>query len=73
MMIIILIKWLKYETNQKKIDFNNLTYIFKGKTVPTPFIGSKGPLHIFKSIYSGDIALEDKEKAKKNLKQNYVA
>ena len=54
----------------KKIDFNNLTYIFKSKTAPTYFIGFKGPLHIFKSIYSGDTALENVEKDKKNLKQN---
>ena len=46
----------------KKIDCNNLKYIFKGKTTPTNFVGFKGPLHIFKSIYSGDIALEDVEK-----------
>ena len=52
---------------QKEIDFNNLTYIFKGKTAPTSFIGFKGPLHNFKSIYSSDIALEDVEKDKKNL------
>ena len=68
MMIIVLIKWLKYETNQKKIDFNKLTYIFKGKTAPKNFIGFEGPLHILKSIYSGDIALEDVEKDKKKLK-----
>ena len=55
----------------KKIDFSNLTYIFKGKTAPTNFIGFKGSLHIFKSICSGDVALEDVEKDKKNnLKQN---
>ena len=64
MLIIILIKWLKYEAN-KKIDFNNLTYVLKGKTAPINFIGSKGPLNIFKSMCSGDIALEDVEKDKK--------
>ena len=67
-MTIILTKWLKYKTNKKKIDFHNLTYIFKGKTAPTIFLGFKGPLHIFKSIYSGDIALEDVEKDQKNFK-----
>ena len=69
MMIIILIKWLKYQTNQKKKnDFNNSTYILKDSTAPTNFIGFKGPLHIFKGIYSGDIALKDVEKDKKILK-----
>ena len=52
----------------RKIDFNNLTYIFKGKTAPANFIGFKGPLHIFKGIYSGDITLEDVEEDKKKLK-----
>ena len=42
----------------KKIDFNNLTYFFKGKTAPISFAGFKGPLHIFKSMYNGNIALE---------------
>ena len=68
MMIIILIKWRKYKANQKKIDLNNLTYIFKGKTAATNFIGFKGPLHIFKSIYRDDIALENVEKDQKKLK-----
>ena len=72
MMIIVLIEWLKYENN-KKNDFkgiNGKAFIFKGKTAPTNFIDFKGPVHILKSIYSGDIALEDVEKDKKNLKQN---
>ena len=55
----------------KNIDFKGIkgkTFICKGKTAPTNFIGFKGPVHIFKSIYSGDIALEDVEKDKKKLK-----
>ena len=63
-------KMVEIRDQSKKIDFNNLTYIFKGKTASTNFIGFKGPLHFFKSIYSGDIALEHVEKHKKNLKQN---
>ena len=51
----------------KKIGFNNLTYIFKGKTAPTNFIGFKDPLYIFKSIYSGNIALEDVKKDQEKL------
>ena len=54
----------KYE----KIDFHNLTYFFKGNTTAINFIGFKGPLHNFKSIYSGNIDLEDAEKEEKGLK-----
>ena len=46
---------IRYST--KAIDFNNLTYNFTGDSAPISFIGFKGPLHIFKSIYNGDIAL----------------
>ena len=49
----------------KAIDFNNLTYNFTGDSAPISFIGFKGPLHIFKSIYNGDISLEYVEKGKK--------
>ena len=52
----------------KSIDFNNLTYNFKGDGSPISFIGFKGPLYIFKSIYNGDISLEDVEKDKKTYK-----
>ena len=30
----------------KQTDFNNLTYIYKGKSAPVSFISFKGPLHI---------------------------
>ena len=43
----------------KTIDFNNLTYNFTVDSALISFIGFKGSLHIFKSIYIGDIALED--------------
>ena len=56
----------KIRDSTKTIDFNNLTYNFTGDSASTSFIGFKGPLHIFKSIYNGDIALEDVEKDKKN-------
>ena len=49
--------------NSAKIDFNNLKYTFKDRNDnPIDFIGFKGPLHIFKSIYDGGITLEDLEK-----------
>ena len=46
----------------KTIDSNNLTYNFTGDSAPIIFIGFKVPLHIFKSIYNGDRALEKKIK-----------
>ena len=54
----------------EKIDFNNLTYFFKGNTAPINFIGFKDPLHIFKNIYDGSTALQDVEKGQKSLKTN---
>ena len=51
-----------------KIDLNSLTHCFKGNTVSINFIGFKGPLHIFKSIYNDSIALEDVEEEQKSLK-----
>ena len=39
----------------KTTDFNNLTYNFTGDSVAISFTGFKGPLHIFKSIYNGNI------------------
>ena len=50
----------------KKIGFNDLTYIYNGESAPISFIGFKGPLHIFKSIYNNDKSLGDAEKDKKN-------
>ena len=47
----------------KRIDFDNLTYNFKGPNIaPKNLIEFKGPLHIFKSTYDGDKPLEDVEK-----------
>ena len=60
MVIIFLKGWLKYEKNNQLIDFSYLIYNFKGPNIgPISFIKFKGPNHIFKSIYDGDIALED--------------
>ena len=48
--------------NSAKIDFNNLKYTFKDRNNnPIDFIGFKGPLHIFESIYNGSITLENVE------------
>ena len=57
--------------NKEPIDFLNLSYNFKGpKIVPISFIKFKGPNNIFKSIYNGDIALEDVEKEQTKLKSD---
>ena len=48
--------------NNQPIDFNDLTYNFKGtEHTPINFIKVKGPNHIFKSTHDGDIDLEDVE------------
>ena len=52
----------------KHINFNNLTYYFKSKDIaPINFIDSKGPLHLYKTIFSGDTSIEKAEKNKNNL------
>ena len=60
---------LKIRDFTKTIDCSNLTYNFTDDSVPISFIGFKGPPHILKSIYNGDLTLEDVEKDKKNLNQ----
>ena len=57
----------------KKINFDNLTYFFKDNTTSINFIGFKGPLHIFRSIYKGNIASEDVEKEQKKLESKLGA
>ena len=58
--------------NNQPIDFLDLTYNSKGSNIaPICFVKFKGPNHIFKSIYNGDIALEDEGKEQiKLLNQN---
>ena len=57
--------------NSTKIDFNNLKYTFKDRNNnPIDFIGFKGPLRIFKSIYNGSITLKDVEKDQIKLKSD---
>ena len=57
--------------NYPKIDFDNLKYTFKDRNNNAiAFIGFKGPLHSFKSIYNGNITLEDVEKDQIKLKSD---
>ena len=42
----------------KKINFNNLTYHFKGSnTAPIRFIDFRGPMHIYTEIKNGNISV----------------
>ena len=57
----------------KRIDFNNLTYYFKGKdNVPINFICFKGPLHFYTNIFNGDTNIEKAEKDKKQNKLDQI-
>ena len=40
----------------EKIDFNNLTYHYKGKSAPKCFIRFKGPLILYNDIKNGRIS-----------------
>ena len=49
-----------------KIDFNNLTYNFKGQTASINFGKFGGPMHIYGHIKNGDITLQKVEKQQKD-------
>ena len=52
-------------------DFCDATYNFNNLRIPSvSFSKFKGPMHIFKYIYNGDIALEDIEKEQIDLKSH---
>ena len=52
----------------KQIDFNNLTYRYKGNTASKTFIGFKGPLGFYRNMQEGYITLEKSEKEQKEFK-----
>ena len=52
----------------KQINFNNLTYHYKGKTASKNFIAFKGPLGFYKNIKEGYITLEKTEEKQKEFK-----
>ena len=61
----------KIRESYEPVDFNYLTYNFKDLRIPlVSFFQFKGPMHIFKSIYKGDITLEDIEKEQIELKRD---
>ena len=54
----------RFETNKlsQVIDFNNLTYLYKGKSAPKSFIRFKDPLVIYNDIKNARINLQKEEK-----------
>ena len=52
----------------KDINFNNLTYYFKGNSSPKIIIGFKGQLGFYKNIKEGYTILEKAEENKNNNK-----
>ena len=52
----------------KEIDFNNLTYQYKGNAALKSFIVFKSPLNFYKSIKEGYITLEKAEEKQNELK-----
>ena len=61
----------KIRESYEPVDFYDVTYDFKDLNIPSVSLSKfKGPLHIFKSIYNGDITLEDVEKEQIELKKD---
>ena len=53
-----------------EIDFNNLTYNFKGQTISINFSKFGGPMYIYGHMKNGDTILQQVEKQQKALKKN---
>ena len=52
-----------------KIDFNNLTYNFKGQTTSINFGKFGGPMYIYGHMKNGDTTLQQVEKQQKDFKK----
>ena len=52
-----------------KINFNNLTYNFKGQTTSINFGKFGGPMYIYGHMKNGDTALQQVEKKQKDFKK----
>ena len=52
-----------------KIDFNNLTYSFKGQTTSINFCKFGGPMYIYGHIKNGDTTSQQVEKHQKDFKK----
>ena len=61
----------KNQESYEPVDFYEVIYNFKDSRIPSiSFSNVKGPLHTFKSIHNGDIALEEAEKKQIELKSD---
>ena len=61
----------KIRESYEPVGFTDVDYNFKHLRIPSvSFSKFKGPMHIFKSIYNGDITLEDVEKEQIELKKD---
>ena len=49
-----------------KIDFNSLTYNYKGQTASINFGKLRGPMYIYGHMKNGDISLQQVEKQQKD-------
>ena len=56
----------------REIDYNNLTYHFKGSTSPISFIKFKDPFGFFNQIKSDNILLIKTEEEQNKVKSNLV-
>ena len=54
----------------REIDYNNLTYIFKGLTYPISFAKYRGPMYAYNQLKNGEQILQQVEKQQKILKKN---
>ena len=62
---------VKIRESFEPIDFYDVTYNFKDSRIHSViFSNFKSPIHTFKSIYNGDITLEDVEKEQTELRKD---
>ena len=62
-------KLAKIRKSIEPVDFDNLTYYYKGSNEPINFSEYNGMINIFKSIHSGDKTLEDIEQEQNKIKK----
>ena len=53
----------------REIDYNNLTYIFKGLTYPISFAKSGGPMYVYNQLKNGEKTLQQAEKEQKDFQK----
>ena len=61
----------KIRESYEPVDFYDLTYDFKDlRILSVSFSKCKGPMHLFRNIYNGDISLEGVEKEQMKLRKD---